>query len=157
MDVASIKELKRAIENLSPKELSELCLKLAKSKKETKELLSYLVFNADDETGFITAIKQDIDEGFAQLNTSGYYYMKSGIRKVLRNIKKHIRFSKQKQTEVELLLYFCQKMQQQKPTIKNNTVLLNMYNTQHKILLKALSTLHEDIQFDYQEAIANLM
>ena len=49
MKPASLSLLKRELENLSAKEVQELCLKLAKYKKDNKELLSYLIFDSGDE------------------------------------------------------------------------------------------------------------
>lgn len=156
METASIAQLKKVIQNLPPAELTQLCLQLAKFKKENKELLSYLVFEAGNEDLFIKHVKEEMDILFSELNTTSYFFLKKGIRKILRNIKKYIRFSKLKPTEVELLLYFCKKLKAQKPSIKHNTVLQNMFDAQLKLLLKAISTLHEDLQFDYQEDVDEL-
>jgi len=42
MHPASVKEIKTGLEQLTHKELVAACLRLAKFKKENKELLSYL-------------------------------------------------------------------------------------------------------------------
>jgi len=36
-----------------------------------------------------------------------------------------------------------------KPSIKNNTVLNNLYKRQIDVINKAIGTLHEDLQYDY--------
>ena len=46
---ASISQLKQVLRSHSPEELAEFCLRLARYKKENKELLTYLLFDADDE------------------------------------------------------------------------------------------------------------
>ena len=58
MEVASVHQIKNEIKHLEKTELMELCLKLAKFKKENKELLNYLLFEADDEAHFIETIKK---------------------------------------------------------------------------------------------------
>ena len=71
------------------------------------------------------------------------------MRKILTQTKKHIRYSKKKETEIELLIYFCKKQKAFTPSIKNNTQLQNVYNRQLIIIKKNILTLHEDLQYDY--------
>ena len=107
MKAATVKELKTELSSRSPKELLEICLRLSKFKKENKELLTYLLFESDDEAGYIREVKNEIDQQFESINTKSFFYIKKSIRKILRNIKKYVRYSQKKQTEVELLIYFC--------------------------------------------------
>jgi hypothetical protein len=79
--------------------------------------------------------------------------MKKTIRKVLRNTKKYIRYSKKKETEIELLLFFCQKLLELDPPIKHNTTLFNLYNRQIALIRKSMSQIHEDLQYDYQKEL----
>ena len=46
MKAATLNELRKELQALSSKELVEICLRLAKYKKESKELLTYLIFEA---------------------------------------------------------------------------------------------------------------
>ena len=62
MDAASIRELKTELQRRAPRESMELCLRLARFKKENKELLTYLLFEAQDESGYINSVKGRIDE-----------------------------------------------------------------------------------------------
>lgn len=149
MKAATITEIKKELAQKPPKELAELCLRLAKFKKENKELLTYLLFEASDEGAYIESIALEMDEQFEEINTSSYYYMRKGVRKILSSVKRHIRYSKKKETEVALLLYFCEKMQSIRPSIKRNTVLTNTYDRQIVMTKKAISTLHEDLQYDF--------
>ncbi|HBS11973.1 MAG TPA: hypothetical protein DEO36_05420, partial [Flavobacteriaceae bacterium] len=107
MKTATVSQLKNELKYQSQEELLELCLQLSKFKKENKELLTYLLFEADDEDAFIQGVKEETSELFGQINTSSYFYIKKSVRKILRIIKKYIRYSKKKETEVELLLHFC--------------------------------------------------
>jgi len=150
MKTATVKELTQELKNRSQKELLELCLRLSKFKKENKELLTYLLYEASDETAFIEGVKREIELEFKGINTSSYYFMKKSVRKILRNTKKYIRYSKKKETEVELLIYFCSELIKMKPSIKKNTVLNNLYKRQIATIKKAISTLHEDLQYDYE-------
>ncbi len=156
MKPATVKEIKEELKTIPHEELIELSLRLARFKKENKELLSYLLFEAQDEDAFIRGVKEEIQDEFKQINKASYYYIKKSIRKILRSIKKNIRYSKKKQTEVELLLCFCSEMKNMKPSMRKSIILLNIYKRQMHQMKKALSTLHEDLQFDYNSEIGEL-
>jgi len=150
MKAATVKELKQELSNRSQKELLELCLRLSKFKKENKELLTYLLYEESDEAAFIQSVKREIEQEFEGINRTSYYFIKKSVRKILRNTKKYIRYSKKKETEVELLIYFCLELKKMKPSIKRNMVLQNIFNRQIETIKKAISTLHEDLQYDYE-------
>lgn len=149
MKAVSIKILKDELKHQDAQVLMELCLKLARFKKENKELLSYLLFESSNEAQYILAIKEEIDVLFSEVNTKSYFYIRKSIRKILNNTKKYIRYSKKKETEVELLLHFCKKLKDFKPTIKKSPRVQNILFTQIRHLDKIMLTLHEDLQFDY--------
>jgi len=71
MKVVTIKEISQELLNLSPKELRDLCLRLSGFKKENKELITYLLFEASDEASYIESEKKDIDLQFDQVSASG--------------------------------------------------------------------------------------
>ncbi|WP_431136748.1 hypothetical protein [Psychroserpens mesophilus] len=156
MKAVSVVTLRKELKYKSSEELAELCLRLSRFKKENKELLTYLLFEAHDESGYIDTVKTEIDEQFEAINTNSYFYIKKSVRKILRNIKKYARYSLKKETEAELLLYFCQKLKTFKPTIKNNTTLINIYNRQLAQIEKIVSGLHEDLQYDFGLMIEEL-
>jgi len=156
MKAVTVKELKTELNERSHKELLELCLRLSKFKKENKELLTYLVFESDDEQGYINSVKSEMDEQFELINSNTYYYIKKSVRKILRRTKTYIRYSKNTETEIELLLYFCNKLKSFSPSIHENTVLTNIYTRELASAKKKIVTLHEDLQFDYQLSIDSL-
>lgn len=156
MKAVTVKQLKTELSNRSIDEMIELCLRLSKFKKENKELLTYLLFESSFEQGYINSIKLEVDEQFELINTKTYYFIKKSVRKILRRIKTSIRYSKNKETEIELLIYFCQKLGAFKPSIENNTVLTNLYNRELASIQKKLTALHEDLQYDYNLEIEKL-
>ena len=52
MKTASLKQVKEELFYKSDQELVELCLRLIRFKKDNKELLSYLLFEMDDEDAY---------------------------------------------------------------------------------------------------------
>ncbi len=155
MKAAAAKEIKTALSELSQQDLMVLCLRLARFKKENKELLTYLLFEAGDEEGYIESVKGEIDYELEQVNRKNYFFIKKGIRKVLRMIKKYIRYSGNKETEVILLLYFCRRLRAFQPSIERSRILKNMYFQQQKVIRTAIGKLHEDLQYDYLQELEN--
>ncbi len=156
MKAVSVVTIKKELQHRSNDELMQLCLRLSRFKKENKELLTYLLFEAHDESGYIETVKTEIDSQFEAINTNSYFYIKKSVRKILRTIKKFARYSLKKETEAELLLYFCHKLKEFSPSIKRNTTLINIYNRQLTLVEKITSKLHEDLQYDYGLQIEEL-
>lgn len=157
MKTASLGELKKELENLTPKELRDLCLHLAKYKKENKELLTYLLFEAHDNPAYVNGVKVQVDELFEEINASNLYYAKKSLRKILRLTNKYIKYTGSKQVEVELLIYYCKKLRKSGIPFQKSTALTNIYARQVEKIKKALVTLHEDLQFDYEDDVRILM
>jgi hypothetical protein len=107
MKASTINELKQELAGISSAQLLELCLRLARFKKENKELLTYLLFEAHDEPSYIKSVKQEMDDQFANINSSNLYFAKKSIRKILRSANKYIRYAGSKTVEIELLIHFC--------------------------------------------------
>ena len=156
MKAASISDIKQELSNIEPAKLLELCLRLAKYKKDNKELLNYLLFEAYDEHGYIQNVKTEISEAFMDINQSNLYFSKKSLRKILRNTAKHIRYTASKQAEVELLLHFCDTLRHSGIPIKNSTALVNLYQFQLKKIAKTIATMHEDLQYDYMKELDKL-
>ena len=157
MKAATVHEIKQALMGNTAKELAELCLRLAKFKKENKELLTYLLFEASDEELYIREVQQEISSEIDQIDPGqNLYFAKKSIRKVLRIANKHIRYTGSKQAEVAILLHFCQCLKQSGIPFMKSTALNNLYQQQSKKIEKALNTLHEDLQYDYRRMMADV-
>jgi hypothetical protein len=150
LKAATVSELKQELASRSKGELLELCLHLSKFKKENKELLTYLLYEASDEQAYVESVKKEIGILFEEINKRNFYFIKKSVRKILTITKKHIQYSKKKETEVELLLCFCGELKKMRPSINGNATLANIYQRQIEVIKKTISTLHEDLQFDYE-------
>ena len=150
MDIASLSLIKKELSEKPNKELIACCMRLAKYKKENKELLNYLLFEAYDEENFKRNLMNEVEILFAEINKNSLYYVKKSLRKILRYINKHIRYSGLKQTELELRLFFCLQFRKLNIAFHESKVLLNMYDRQLTNIQKAMNTLDEDLQFDYK-------
>ncbi|WP_299453428.1 hypothetical protein [uncultured Microscilla sp.] len=150
MKAASIREIKHELNNMPQGELIELCLKMSKFKKENKELLTYLLFEANNEANYIESIKEEMDVQFANINLKSVYFAKKSIRKIQRMVKKFIKYSKHKETEVELLIYFCIHLNKVNTLLGKSLALRNINLRQIATIRKTITHLHEDLQYDYK-------
>lgn len=156
MKTATIQEIKQELLAVNQTQLLELCLRLAKFKKENKELLTFLLFEAHDEEGYINSVKQLIDEGFTELPRPNLYLTKKTLRKILRITNRYIKYAGSKQAEAALLIYFCRKIKESGIPYQKTTVLKNLYEQQLKKIKVALGQLHEDLQYDYRREVDTL-
>lgn len=156
MKASTVSTLKKELSTLPAGDVIDICMKLTKYKKENKELLSYLLFDANNEPEYIRSIKTAIDLQFTEINQSHLYFAKKSIRKILKSTTKYIRYSGHKQTEVELLIHFCTKLKESGIPIITNNSLSNLYMNQIRKIHIAISALHEDLQHDYIEELKAL-
>lgn len=157
MKAAGLTEIKKELNAVPPAQLVELCLRLAKFKKDNKELLSYLLFESHNLQGYIEAVKENIDTEFAaEPGRSHVYFIKKHLRKILRNTNKQIKYTGSKQAEIELLLYFCTKVKEAGIKVNDSLALSNLYQQQLKKIEKAISAQHEDLQYDYLRQLEKL-
>lgn len=156
MKSSSLAELKRELAQLKSAELVALCLRLARFKKENKELLTYLLFEAPDEQAYIRGIQSEISELFGTVNSTHLYFAKKTLRKIVRVINKYTRYSGQKETEIELRLHFCRELLDSGIPFRQQPVILNLYRGQLKKIETTIASLHEDLQFEYRRELERL-
>lgn len=157
MKAASISELKQELTALPPKQVLELCLKLAKFKKENKELLNYLLFEAHNEQGYVETIKLEMDEQFEELPKANWYQAKKGLRKILRGVAKYSKHTGTKESEVEMLLHFCNNLKFSGIRFRSYKALSSLYDQQIKKLNTLVEQVHDDLRFDYKKQIEQLL
>ena len=150
MKAASLNEIRKQLATLDSSDLEQICAALARYKKENKELLTYLLFEAQDEQAYLSGIREELDELFTNVPKTNVYFVKKNIRKILRILNKQVRYSAVVSTELEARIYFCLKMKETVTALHHGTVLFNLYQQQLKKIRGLLSKLPEDLQFDYE-------
>lgn len=157
MKTASLSELKKELQQLTPRDLAELCISLAKYKKDNKEFLGYLLFESHNKPAFIKEVKAMIDELFLELNSlSNLYYAKKTLRKILRIITKYCKYMGDKAHAAELHIYFLNKLKDSGLPIRKSQLIINMYEQQLKKINTLVNSLHEDLQADFRTEIENI-
>ena len=156
MDAASLNELKKELNELDPRQLQSLCLRLAKFRKDNKELLTYLLFEQQDEHGYVENIKREMTEEFNNVSNLNTYYLKKSLRRILKLVNKQIRYSGLPETELALRIHFCQQIKESRMPVTGSRVLMNLYDQQLRKINQTWKKLQEDIQQDYREQIEQL-
>ncbi|HWJ90251.1 MAG TPA: hypothetical protein VNR87_04025 [Flavisolibacter sp.] len=156
MKAATVNEIKQQLKVNNQAQLIELLVRLARFKKENKELLTYLLFEADDLDAFIKNVKDQLDEEFTSVQKGSLYYAKKTLRKILRIANKYIRYAGSETAEVEILVHYLARFRDLELALHKSTALGNLYKAQLKKLSGALDKMHEDLRYDYLKALRKL-
>ena len=153
MKAKSLRELREELVYAEKQDLVDFCLQLARFKLENKELLTYELFYKNNKDLYLSEIEAHIDNEFDNLNDASYFYLKKGVQKINRHVKKYIRIAKNPEIEVHLLLYFLKKFTTYEPDLLKDRILNNMYHREYKLVKNRIEKLHPDLQFDYKMAL----
>lgn len=151
MRSASIDDIKKELKELPPKKVLELLLRIARFKKENKELLTYLLFESHNEHDYIRLLKTDINEQFAVISPTPVSVAKKQYRKILRGINRQIKYIGNKAASIELLLHFAATLRNQDTTLhpKLEVIFLQQLAKAEKLL----PTIDDDLKFDFQQQL----
>ena len=156
MKPEKLSDLKKELSGLSVHELTEICLRLAKYKKENKELLTYLLFDADDPMKYAEDVKNFLIEDFKTMQKH-YYYSTKSMRKIIRLINRYAKYTGSKEVETELALWFCINFLKYADLRTSHKPLQGLLTRQFEKIIKLLPKLHEDLQFDYQKEFESVV
>lgn len=157
MKAASVNDLKKELKELPSNQLVELCLQLAKYKKDNKELLGFLLFESHDKAGFVNQLKQEIALSFSEIDRSAnLYYTKKSLRKILRQVIKYCRYLDEKALAADLHIYFCRQLLESGIPFRKSQLLINLYEQELKRITAFIGALHEDLQSDYSRELESL-
>ena len=150
-------DIKKELQELDKDKLLELCLSLAKYKKDNKEYLGYLLFDAHDKPALVAGVKEIIDEQIAELQKQpNLYYIKKGLRKLLRIVNKYCKYAADKSVAADLHIYFCQQLKNSGISYHKDKRLVNLYEGELKKINTLVNSLHEDLQQDYREGLEGI-
>jgi hypothetical protein len=129
---------------------------LAKHKKENKELLSYLLFESDNDDLYAEKVKEELEVGFRELEKRYSVQNKKKLAKSIRLMDKHIKFVGSKRFEAQMRIYLCSQIKTLTPSFRQHSVIQGVYQRQIDKINKAIDTLHEDLQYDFRERMQDL-
>ncbi|MDG1873202.1 MAG: hypothetical protein P8J27_04785 [Mariniblastus sp.] len=156
MKAATLHELRQNLVKLDHGEILDACVRLARFKKDNKELLTYLLFQSQNESGYVNSVCQEMDALFKTINSTSLYLAKKTIRKIVRWLEKRIKYSGINETEIALRLHFCNRLNSSGIRLDRSKVIFNMFQSQLKKVDKTVHKFHPDIQAEYQSEIEQL-
>jgi len=156
MKAVSLSEVKKELSMIPTEVLVSLCVRLAKYKKENKELLSYLLFESDNDDLYAEQVKQELEACFRELDSRYSVQNKKKLSKAIRLMDKHIKFVGSKRFEAQMRIFFCSQIKKLAPSFRRHSVIQGIYQRQMDKLNKAIAALHEDLQYDFKEEIKSL-
>jgi hypothetical protein len=149
MKPEKLSDLKKILVGLSATELTEICLRLAKYKKENKELLTYLLFDVQEPMKYAEDVKVFLMADFESMQKH-YFYTTKSLRKIIRLMNRYAKYTGSKQVEIELAIWFCTNYLIYVDLKTSHKPLQALLNRQIEKIIKLMDKLHEDLQFDYQ-------
>lgn len=156
MKAATIHELRKNLVKLDHGDILDACIRLARFKKDNKELLTYLLFESQNEPAYINSVRAEMNELFDSVNSKSLYLAKKTIRKIVRWLDKRIRYSSLDETEIALRIHFCQRLKKSGIRLDHSKVISNMYRSQLKKIDKLMGKFHPDIQSEFLAEIDKL-
>lgn len=156
MKPEKLSDLKKVLVVLNVSELTEICLRLAKYKKENKELLAYLLFDAREPMKYAEDVKSFLITDFNTMQKH-YFYSTKSLRKIIRLINRYAKYTGSKQVETELTIWFCTNYLTYVDLKTTHKPLQGLLTRQFEKITKLLPKLHEDLQFDYQKEFESLI
>ena len=156
MEIPSLAQLKKELSYLSEKELIDLITDLAKFSRDNKAYLYFKLNERDMPQLFVNEVKEDLEEAFQTANTKNYFLAKKSAQAIRRKLNKALKLSKNKADQAELILFFCEMMKKYGYLSFRHPVITNLYEVQIGKAKKLISSLHEDLQSDFEYRLEDL-
>ncbi|SFT54764.1 hypothetical protein SAMN04489724_1267 [Algoriphagus locisalis] len=156
MKIPSLAQLKKELSYLNEKELIDLVADLSKFSRDNKSYLFFKLNEKDQPQLYVEMVQEELELDFQTARGDHSYYAKKSAQKLRRKMNKLLKLSKVKTDQIEVLLFFCEKLKEYGFLRHRNQVLDNIYQMQLAKAVKLISGLHEDLQFDYEGRVEEL-
>ena len=157
MNIPSLSAIKKELSYLDEKELSSLILELGKFTRDNKAFLYFKLNERDQPSLFVDTVKEELDELFQTANTTSFYLTKKSAQTIRRKLNKALKFSKNKEDQMKLLLYFCEQLLKYGYLKYKHPILQSLFLKQTEKIQKSIAALHEDLQYDYSIRLDELL
>lgn len=156
MQYPSLTEIKRELSYLNEKEINELLLDLVKFNRENKAYLYFKLYSRNNPGLFVELVQQELEAEFSKAIQSNSYHVKKSSQSIRRKFNKFLKLTKNKTDQVDLILFFCEKLNEYGYLRFRNPVVDNLYKVQLGKAKKLVSGLHEDLKWDYETKMKEL-
>lgn len=154
MKSGSLQEIKRELKELPHEQLMELCVQLLRYKKENKDYLDFLLFEAHNKTGFADRARSEVSEEINAIDKgANLYYVKKSLRRILRRLVKYCRYLDDKALAAGLHIHFCACLKDSGIPFEQSKHLVSLYLQELKKIDQFIAALHPDLQGDYTREV----
>ncbi len=150
MKFPSLAQLKKELNYLDKNELEALMVDMAKFSRDNKAYLFFKLNQTEQPNLYVEMVEEELETEFQNARSDHYYYAKKSAQKIRRKMNKLLKLSKDKAQQVEVILYFCERLKEEGFLNHNSTVLDNLYQVQVRKAQKLVGSLHPDLQYDYE-------
>ncbi len=156
MKFPSLAQLKKELNYLEKDQLEALMVDMAKFSRDNKAYLFFRLNAADQPNLYVEMVQEELEVEFQNARSDHFYYAKKSAQKIRRKMNKLLRLSKDKAQQVEVILYFCERLKEEGFLEHRSSVLDNLFQVQLRKAQKLVGGLHEDLQYDYEYRFAEL-
>lgn len=151
MEKISINIIKKELQELSQKQLVEICIQLAKARKENKEQLDFMLLKSHHLFQYEIDLKAEIDTQFEIFTYYKYYQLIKPLKAYVNSVLKQISYSKNPSFELEIIIYLCKQFFRFNDDESIWFYKINIiYDSLARKIEPRFKKLHEDEQFDYR-------
>lgn len=156
MKIASLAEIKKELQHLSPKELIEVITDLSKFSTDNKLFLYFKLYGREQPDLFAEMVQEELINDFRNGNQRNAHYAKKSAQAVRRKLNKYLKFTKDKPTQIDLISFFCEMLYEYGYLMYRHPVIENLYLLQVGKVERLIGQMHEDLQFDYRDKVREL-
>jgi hypothetical protein len=153
----ALQDIKNEIKELPPKRLAELCVALAKFRKENKEYLGYLLFDEATREDYVREVISEVTSAVMDIErTQTPYFTKKNLRRIQRLITRHCRFMADPVPTAEVHIAFVKAIAESSIPFRKHLQLSNIYHQELRKVRAAIDGMHEDLRGDFEKELAGL-
>ena len=156
MKIATLAEIKKELQHLSPKELIDLITDLSKFSTDNKLYLYFKLYGREQPGLFAEMVQEELINDFRNGNQRNAHYAKKSAQAIRRKLNKYLKFTKDKPTQIDLISFFCGSLYEYGYLMHRHPVIENLYLMQMSKVERLLGQMHEDLQNDYQDKVKEL-
>lgn len=148
IEKVALADIKQALQQATPNELRDLCVRLARFKQDNKQLLHYALFYQDRPEVFIEEVNVRLKEAVETFNYSHAYWVKKGLRKWQRQVNLLGRISGEPWVQAKLQGMYALACYEAASKVAATEVLTNLCAQATKKFYAQVAKLEADWQHD---------
>ncbi|MCH7400409.1 hypothetical protein ACFOUP_07965 [Belliella kenyensis] len=157
MKIPSLVQIKKELSYLNDQELTNLIIDLSKFSRDNKSYLFFKLFERDNPRLFVEMVQEELELDFSKSNSNNFHAAKKAAQALRRKLNKHLKLKNDTTVQIELIVFFCKNLKAYGYLRHGHPVIQNLYDAQLRKIQNLISKLHEDLQYDYEAVLEELM